>query len=118
MKRFGLFRRTVGLCLDQAARLWAEGVRSPEEFLCLAAHQDGRAALRRLLGVDGERLETLVAAARGFVGRGTRGARPTVARNSSGAAPSLNGREPRMPEWSGGTPGRGARQKAKILSGP
>ncbi|MFU8857308.1 MAG: hypothetical protein ACNA8S_09935 [Deferrisomatales bacterium] len=71
MKRFERFRRQARLSIDQAAALWAEKVRSPEELLSRAGRPGGRAALQGCLKVDGRRLRDVEATAEAFCQWGT-----------------------------------------------
>lgn len=65
---FERWRRTVGLSLELAARLWAEGIRSPESLLGQAGDPEGLAALCRRTGCDQRQLAVLVEAALRFKG--------------------------------------------------
>ncbi len=89
MQRFERFRRAVGLSLEQGARLWAEGIHSPEEFLERAVREDGREGLRGLLRMDACRLEALLRTASSLSDEGD----PPVAAigTRSGAADQVRG---------------------------
>ena len=66
MERFEQWRRSAGVSLELAARLWAEGIRSPETLLVRASNEEGRTALHRCAGCDELQLLVLVRAAQSF----------------------------------------------------
>ena len=67
MVEFERFRKSLGLSVEQAARLWAEGVRSPAGFLERAGTAEDRPILARCLGVRGGRLAALLGVAEAFL---------------------------------------------------